>query len=142
MQVGNNISLSGLVSKVNFSDIQTKDLTLRKVEFSLGLKNSYPKKTADGKNMLSWINVEAIGKTAEFFESNYVDGVTKSVELVGEIQQDSWEKDGERKYKVYVKAERLEASEKKIHYGDSPAKSSESSNDDDFSLDDDELPPF
>ena len=74
--------------------IETKsDVTL--VKFGLAV-NRYSK----GEEAVSFFDVTSFGKTAEFVQGYLVKG--SRVALDGRLEQDRWEKDGQKRSKVQV----------------------------------------
>ena len=53
-----------------------------------------------------FIDCEAWGKTAEYVTNYLKKGVL--ISIVGRVQKDSWEKDGEKRYKTYINADRVQ----------------------------------
>lgn len=74
-------------------------------EFSVACRD---KKKVDGEwtDHTEWVTVKCLGKTAELVDK-YL-GKGSKIGVQGKIQTDSWEKDGEKKYKTYVLCEKLE----------------------------------
>lgn len=58
------------------------------------------------REQTDFFNVEVWGKTAEFAEKYFSKG--KSIGVRGEMQCDTWEKDGERKSRWYINASDIE----------------------------------
>lgn len=137
MQLRNQVYARGKAVGMEFETVGSGDKTFRKASFRLPLPNTGAKKNDAGYYESSWVGVEALGKTAEILEESFSEG--SEVEVLGEIKVDSWEKDGERKSKTYIKANRASSLR-----GSSSASASggSSESEDEFALADDELPPF
>lgn len=70
-------------------------------KFSLAInKTWYDKDTKQKQESTEYVNVQVWGKTAELCNQYLSKGRQCLVE--GELKTDSWEKDGEKKYKTYV----------------------------------------
>ena len=79
----------------------------KKCNFSVGVNRFYKNKKNEDVNEVSFFEVEAYGKMAEYCETKAKKG--RGVRVVGRLKQDSW-KDSEGKSfsKVYVVAEHIE----------------------------------
>lgn len=88
-------------------------------EFSIATQDT---KKVDGKyeKVSDWHMVKCLGKTAELVDK-YLDKGSK-VGVQGRLKTDSWEKDGEKKYKTYVLCDKLEFLSSK---GDNESKAKE-----------------
>ncbi len=79
----------------------------KKCSFSVGVNRFYKNKKNEDVNEVSFFDVEAYGKMAEYCESKAKKG--RGVRVVGRLKQDTW-KDGDGKTvsKIYVVAEHIE----------------------------------
>jgi single-strand DNA-binding protein len=71
------------------------------IEFSLALNRRY--KTSDGEQReeVSYVDVFAMGKVVDVLSEYLVAG--KGIYVEGELKQDRWEKDGEKRSKLRVR---------------------------------------
>ena len=75
-------------------------------DFSIALNRSYTNKQTNQKvEEVSYIEVTAWGKTAELCAEYLKKG--RQVHIEGRLQQERWEKDGQKRSKVKVIAERV-----------------------------------
>ncbi|KKQ08166.1 MAG: Single-stranded DNA-binding protein [Candidatus Pacebacteria bacterium GW2011_GWF1_36_5] len=70
-----------------------------KASFSIAVKGKK-------KDEAHWINIEAWDKTAELIGEHFKKG--SQIGIQGRLQVDNWEKDGEKRSKVYVVAEQID----------------------------------
>lgn len=80
------------------------------VNFSLVVERR--RKGSDGKPEVDWFDVVAFGKTATFV-AQYLDKGAR-VAIEGLMQQDRWEKDGEKHSRVKIIANSVQAMESKF----------------------------
>ena len=77
-----------------------------KAEFSLAVRKSH--KTENGwDDEVSYIDVKAWGRMAENTQGRLTQGTKCTVK--GTIKQERWEQDGQRRDKVYIVAELIDA---------------------------------
>lgn len=69
-------------------------------KFSLATDESYKDKNGNKVEQTEWHSIIVFGKQAEVVEKYFKKGGQMCVE--GKIKTDSWEKDGEKKYKTNV----------------------------------------
>ena len=85
--------------------ITTTDSNFTIAEFSIATQDT--KKVGDSyEKITDWTTVKALGKTAELVEKYLQKG--SKVGIQGRLKTDSWEKDGEKKYKTYILCDKLE----------------------------------
>ena len=95
MRANNSVTLVGRLTR----DPEVKDVGETKVaKFGLAVDGYKKDKT-------NFFDVEIWGKGAEIAEEYITKG--KQVSVLGELVQDSWEKDGEKRSKVFIKAEHI-----------------------------------
>ena len=79
----------------------------KKCNFSVGVNRFYKNKKNEDVNEVSFFEVEAYGKMAEYCETKAKKG--RGVRVVGRLKQDTWkDSDGKSFSKVYVVAEHIE----------------------------------
>jgi single-strand DNA-binding protein len=92
----NQVVIMGRITK----DIETKtvgnDLTI--VNFSVAVDRKFQKKGEDKKT--DFLNCTAFGKTADFINQYF--GKGRMIAITGEVNTDSYEKDGKRIYKTFI----------------------------------------
>ncbi len=96
------------VNKIIVSGNLCKDIELKYTPDSLAIASfsiAVNEKYKD-KESVSFFNVTAFGKTAENCEK-YL-GKGSKVLIDGSLKQESWEKDGEKKYAIKIIAQRVE----------------------------------
>lgn len=75
--------------------------------FTIGVNRYYKNKNDEGVEEVSYFDVEAYGKCAEYCESKGKKG--RGVRVVGRLKQDTWKDDNDKmKSKIYVVAEHIE----------------------------------
>lgn len=127
----NECNVVGTIGNVKIDRFPKKDGSgdVVKASVSLATRKEGAKK---GDNDTEWVPVIALGKPAELIEQ-YLDKGQK-LGVTGQFTTDSWEKDGVKQYKSYIKVNR-------IHFvGGGSGNTQEAAADD--GIDDDELPPF
>lgn len=72
--------------------------------FNLAVNRDF--KDKDGERKADFFNIVAFGKTAEYLANYLAKG--KMCAIRGRLQNDSWEKDGEKRYATKVIAENVE----------------------------------
>lgn len=82
------------------------------------------------KDKVSYIDVETWGKLAEICAQYLSKG--RQVLVDGRLVQDTWEKDGKKNSKIYVKADNVQFLGSKDGAGQKPAASSSSGSEDDI----------
>ena len=99
----NSVILSGNIGQEPRITTTSSDFTI--AEFSLATQDT---KKVDGKweRISDWHTVKCLGKTAELVDK-YL-GKGSKVGIQGRLKTDSWDKDGEKKYKTYVLCDKLE----------------------------------
>lgn len=76
-------------------------------KFSIGVNRFYKNKKDEGVNEVSYFEVEAFGKLAEYCGKKATKG--RGVRVVGRLKQDTWKDDsGKIHNRVYVIAEHIE----------------------------------
>ena len=76
-------------------------------KFSVGVNRYYKNAMDENVNEVSYFDIEAYGKMAEFASSKLEKGMR--VRIVGRLKQDRWsDDDGVARSKVYVVAEHIE----------------------------------
>jgi single-strand DNA-binding protein len=79
----------------------------KKCAFSVGVNRFYKNKKNEDVNEVSFFDVEAYGKMAEYCEEKAKKG--RGVRVVGRLKQDTWkDSNGKSVSKVYVVAEHIE----------------------------------
>ncbi len=79
----------------------------KKCAFSVGVNRFYKNKKNEDVNEVSFFDVEAYGKMAEYCEEKAKKG--RGVRVVGRLKQDTWkDKDGKTASRIYVIAEHIE----------------------------------
>lgn len=107
MNANNLVSFTGNVTR----DPEIKDAGGSKVaKFSLAVNRFY-KKNGENMNQASFFDCEAWGNQVEVIES-YVKKGSK-VSVVGEAIQDTWEKDGEKRSKIFFRVDNLQLRDSK-----------------------------
>lgn len=75
--------------------------------FSIAVTESWKdKQSGEIKERTEWMNIEVWGNTAEACQKYLSKGSQCYVE--GKLQTDSWEKDGEKKYRTKVRADQVQ----------------------------------
>lgn len=107
----NNVSLIGNIGQ---------DFELRyfesgsvKVDISIGISRFMGK---DKEPQTDWITCQAWGKTAEIISEHFSKG--SKIGITGNLKQERWEKDGEKKSRLIVLIESVHFCEKKSNSGD------------------------
>ena len=98
----NEVKLFGRLGK----DIEIKDFNgNKKGVFPLATSYSYVNKSGEKIEVTDWHNIEVWGAKAEILKKY----VSKGDQFLmdGELKTDKYEKDGETKYKTYVKLTRF-----------------------------------
>lgn len=110
----NNVALAGNLTR----DPVVRYLANEQSVANFGLAINRKFKGADGqmKDDVTFVDCEAWGRTAEFIGQYLTKG--KPVYLEGRLKLDTWEKDGQKHYKLKVVADRVQFTESK---GDGPA---------------------
>lgn len=100
----NNVVIGGNLTR----DPQVKFLSNEKAvaSFGLALNESYKDKDGNKVEKVSFIDVEAFGRTAELIGQYLVKGSQAIV--IGKLRQDTWEKDGNKQSKIKVIAENVQ----------------------------------
>ena len=100
----NNVILSGYLAH----DIGEKDLMkvgeTTKLTITIA-SNRSEKSNGEWKNVASFFDVVLWGKLADNLKPYLVKG--KGIAVVGQLKQDRWEKDGQKKSKIYVVADSI-----------------------------------
>jgi single-strand DNA-binding protein len=100
----NNVILSGNLAH----DIGEKDLVkvgeTTKLTITIA-SNRSEKSNGEWKNVASFFDVVLWGKLADNLRPYLVKG--KGIAVVGQLKQDRWEKDGQKKSKIYVIADSI-----------------------------------
>ena len=79
----------------------------KKCNFSVGVNRFYKNRKNEDVNEVSFFDVEAYGKMAEYCESKAKKG--RGVRVVGRLKQDTWkDSDGKTASRIYVIAEHIE----------------------------------
>ena len=100
----NQIFLTGnLVHDIGERDIQKVGETT-KITVSLA-NNQSVKVNGEWKNEASYFEVVLWGKLAENLRQYLVKG--KGIGVIGHLKQDRWEKDGQKKNKIYIVADQI-----------------------------------
>ena len=82
-------------------DPEVKTVGSSKVaEFSVAVTEKYNDKDGQKQEKTEWVNVVFWGRQAEICEQYLTKG--SSVYIEGKLQTQTWEKDGEKKYKTVV----------------------------------------
>lgn len=82
--------------------------------FGVALNRTFKKADGTKSEETSFVDVEAWGKTGELVQQHLKRGSLILVE--GRLKQDTWEKDGQKRSKLYVVADR-------VHFVDTGTKS-------------------
>lgn len=153
MSANNNTNLVGFMTK---PEIKNFDSGAKKASFAI-VDNQKVK----GTEVATYIPIEAWDRQAEIVEEYLLDGGLIAVQ--GEIKVDKYEVEGQKRSRFYVRANHIRmlggkgkpstdsddsadvdaappAAKKPVAAG--AKKASKPAADEDFSLDDDELPPF
>lgn len=121
---------------------------------TLNLAVNRPGKDAQGNSVTDWLPVQFWNKNAERFAEFVKKG--NLISVTGSMRIDSWDNNGETRYKAYIHGESFQmleskASQQKPSQGlrSDPAVASSYATQmlprdsvDEYALDDDELPPF
>lgn len=83
------------------AQIKTLDSGVKIAEFSLATSESYKDKSGEWKQKTEWHNIKAWGKLAERADK-LVKGAT--ILLEGKVTTETWEKDGQKRYKCVIVA--------------------------------------
>lgn len=76
-------------------------------KFPVATNRYYKDSSGNGKEEVSFVDVEVYGKYGEFAEKKCVKG--RGVRVVGRIKQDRWEsEDGKKNNRIFIVAEHLE----------------------------------
>lgn len=155
MSANNSVVLIGRAGNTPAEDMRTTQSGSQVVEVRLAVNRP---KGKDGNAVTDWISCQFWNRQADVLAEYVKKGDLLSVS--GAIRIDNWEKEGEKRQKLYVFGEnfqmlesRSSREERQGHegggqpkYGDKPKQNQQKKSDDDFSddfaLDDDELPPF
>ncbi len=79
----------------------------KKCNFSVGVNRFYKNRKNEDVNEVSFFDVEAYGKMAEYCESKAKKG--RGVRVVGRLKQDTWkDSEGKTASRIYVIAEHIE----------------------------------
>ena len=79
----------------------------KKCVFSVGVNRFYKNKKNEDVNEVSFFDVEAYGKMAEYCEQKAQKG--RGIRVVGRLKQDTWkDSEGKTASKIYVIAEHIE----------------------------------
>ena len=99
----NKVQLIGNIS----SDIETKLTPNGQIvaSFSIATNREWKDNNGEKQSQADFHNIVAWGKLAEIVEQYTSKG--KKIYIEGELQTQSWEKDGEKKYKTIVNAKNI-----------------------------------
>lgn len=127
----NECNVVGTIGNIKIDRFAKKDGTgdVVKASISLATRKEGAKK---GDNDTEWIPAIALGKPAELIEQYLEKG--QKLGVTGQFTTDSWEKDGVKQYKSYIKVNR-------IHFVGGGSGNSQAAQVDD-GVDDGDLPPF
>lgn len=129
--MSNSVVLSGYVG-----NIETKPIgEYKKTTFSLAVKNPGKKKGDDGETQ--WIPCEAWRNQADVLEKFVTKG--SYVVLTGQLKTDTWEKDGEKRTKLFFVANDVDLGPKVNKDGGATASAAPAAK---SAPVEDELPPF
>lgn len=119
------------MNKVALMGRLTRDVELRQTEsgvsiakYSIAVRRQYVKQ---GEADVDFFNIVAFGKSAEFVEKFFNKG--DMIAVVGRLQVDTWDKDGEKRTAIKVIAEEQHFCGGKSS-GDNPIKYNDSQEDD------------
>ena len=123
---------------------------------TLNLAVNRPGKDAQGNSVTDWLPVQFWNKNAERFAEFVKKG--NLISVTGSMRIDSWDNNGETRYKAYIHGESFQMLESKSEQPQRPASTRRTEPAavsvnatqmlpkgdymDPFALDDDELPPF
>lgn len=101
----NSLIIEGnAVKKAEFSEPKTGFFVCR---FPLAVNRWYKNRNDEGVSEVSFFDVEAYGKLAEYCKSRIDKGI--GMRVVGRLKQDRWkDKDGKNQNRIYVVAEHVE----------------------------------
>lgn len=144
MSANNNVTLVGRIGNTDLSEdlksITAKGGSTSVSKLDLRIAVSKPKRKGEEQKPM-WVSVDVWGPPAE----NLVKYKRKGDEVTvhGELEIDQWEKDGQKftKYKVNARDVHFNSGPSKAN-DSAPAQKAVSQDEDEFALDDDELPPF
>lgn len=100
----NKVTLIGRVGKD--PDVKYFDSGKVLAEFSLATSEKFKKKNGEVQESTEWHNVKVWGKGAEVIEKHVKKGSPFCV--VGKITTESWEADGQTKYKTVIECREFE----------------------------------
>ena len=105
----NSLIIEGnAVKKAEFSEPKTGFFVCR---FPLAVNRWYKSRNDEGVSEVSFFDVEAYGKLAEYCKSKIDKGI--GMRVVGRLKQDRWkDKDGKNQNRIYVVAEHVECKPK------------------------------
>lgn len=156
MAANNQVVLIGRAGNNVSEDVRTLQSGTMVAEVRIAVNR--PTKDAQGNPVTDWITCQFWDKNAERLSEFVKKGDLISVS--GSMRVDQWEKEGEKRSKVYVHGENFQmlesraAREQRNGESGAPAGSSQgksygggktqaaAAKQDDFAIDDDELPPF
>jgi single-strand DNA-binding protein len=95
----NKVTLIGNLG--NDAQIKTLDSGTKVAEFSLATSESYRDKSGEWQQQTEWHNIKAWGKLADRAEK-LAKGAT--ILLEGKVTTETWEKDGQKRYKGVIVA--------------------------------------
>lgn len=151
MSANNQVVLIGRAGNTPSEDLRTTQGGSQVVEVRLAVNRP---KDKQGNTVTDWISCQFWNRQAEVL-AQYV-GKGDLLSVTGAVRIDTWEKEGEKRQKLYVFGENfqmLESRSSREDRGPAPqsqkqapqgraAAPAQDSFGDDFALDDDELPPF
>ena len=101
----NSVIVEGNVVKK--PDLREPAPNFKVCSFSLAVNRFFRDKNGDGKEEVSFVNVEAVNKLAEYATEKCTKG--RGVRVVGRLKQDRWKNEaGKWESKMYIVAEHIE----------------------------------
>lgn len=98
----NHVILIGNVGKADSKKVNETSL----FEFSIATNKRYKTPSGEFENRATWHNCAAWGTTADAMTKFVEKG--RKIAIIGEIENQSWEKDGEKRYKTVIRVNSFE----------------------------------